>query len=416
VRWPLLLCSLLAASSVLAESTAVLAVNGEQQEAALAAANDLRSALSESGATVLDADETRARLSQLGVSAGFELDQLQARIDAAETAQDALEVERSVEILEGVLRDLVSDAEFSEAKQRMHQGTRLRAATRLMALAGVDERGEAKTELGARALEHMVAAARVDPALTLSRQEHPPKMHRLLALAQAQLKEAGLGGLDVSSSPEGATVFVEGRPVGLTPLRLMGQLPYGSYRVWLEREDARSVTRRVAVGAQPARLEVDLAFEGALWADGPGLRPLPSSVVERGFVDKLTSLLDVERIVLIGRGGGVTWVAAASTRHDDIARGSVSSGDGDAARLAAWLAEGAGPNDDIGARVPRHVLPAPIEPLRAESEPDDATPWLIAGGVAAGVVALAAAGAGVVAVAALAAAPASGRFDLEIQP
>ena len=53
-------------------------------------------------------------------------------------------------------------------------------------------------------------------------------------------------GLSVQSDPEGASVFLNGRLAGATPLRIAGLLP-GEYALRLEKADRQTVTRRVTL-------------------------------------------------------------------------------------------------------------------------------------------------------------------------
>lgn len=426
----LMLISALVAGPAFADSagvdprpTAVLAVDlGGAGAASSSVADALRDRLA-LGGQVLSREETVGRLRSLGVGVGFGLASLVARVEAAERAQEALDTGRSIEILEGVLQDLENDADFTRAKQELRELARVRTATRLLALAGAEADGGATTELGLRARAHLVAAARVNPALTLSDQDHPPRMRRLLEGAHSDVKRAGLGGLYVESVPAGATVVMEGRPVGLTPLRLLEQIPRGSYRVWLEREDARSVTRRIEIGADPVRLEVDLGFEGALWRDGPGLRPGADENLEADVAAQVGALVAVERLLLAGLQGHVAFAAVVDVASGTVERRVATSIAGelatDAEVDALWARLAGGP-EGANEPVPSRLLPtgavhaASAPPEAREDDEDGVGLWLAVGGVGAGVVLATLLTAGVVAVA-LSTAPA-GRFDVEIVP
>jgi len=412
------------ALAVAAPVTAVFAVDlGDAASPSTTLANAVRERMAAEG-EVLTREETAARLAALGVGVGFALDSLQRRLDAAEAAQQALEVDRSIEILEGLLQDLENDADFTRDKQALHELARLRVATRLLALAGPDEDGSAKTERGARARAHMLAAARVNPTLTLSEQEHSPRMRRLLAGAHDELKRAGLGGLHVDSTPAGATVIMEGRPVGLTPLRLLEQIPRGVYRVWLERDGARSVTRRIEIGERPAQLEVDLGFEGALWRDGPGLLTRGGDVLLADAVVQAGRLVRADRVVLTGVQGERAFAAVV-----DVVTGVVSQRvathlvgtEPSAANVSALLASLAGDPEADAPPVPEALLPgAGVHAASAaNSEVEDgdeggALLWIAVGGASAGLVVVGLLTAGALAWAL--APPPAGRFGVEVVP
>lgn len=432
--------AMLAVPAAAQEGIAVLAVDTSAQGDATGdpspAAEAVRLELSKRGARVISQDETRVRLHSLGVETRFELSAYEARLQAAEDAYAALDTERSLEILGAVLRDLSSDADVSNEKQQLLERSRVRAAARLMALAGPSEKGEADTPLGKRALSHLVAALRTNPTLVLSEQEHPPKMRRLHARAQAAMQRQGLGGLSVETTPAGATVYVEGRAVGVTPLRLTKALPHGRHRVWVALDDARSVTRWVEVGDELARLEIDLAFEGALWGGGPGVRPVLGQTIDEGVAAKVTALLGVEQLVLVGFASyddarwlyGAVYDGHSPARPRQAARrGAVrlsqdAPSEEDVARLSGFLWSGDGVSLDATA-VPQTVLPSEVEERVAsaetsnEEERDEPGPLLWAGiGVGAGAVVLGAVAAGALAFFALSSSStaAVGRFDLEV--
>lgn len=386
----------------------------------MAVADAVRARLAEDGDTQSRA-VTAERLGSLGVGVGFTLRSLRERIEAAEQAQKDLDVERSIEILESVLADLQSDGDFTAAKQELHEQARLRAATRLLALAGPDEDGSAKTPRGERALAHLRAAVRVNPTLTLSEKRYPPRLRRLLERAKRDLQAAGLGGLSVDSTPPGATVYVEGRPVGLTPLRLLEQLPRGRYRVWLEHEGAKSATRRLQVTEQPATLEVNLAFEGALWAGGPGLRPIPGESLDGDVVAKAGSLVDASDVVVAGVQDGVAFAARVGSDGAVRARAAAPLAGAALPDTAAALVErlASGPREG-DPEIPARVLPAggvhaagSASAAQAADEDDGALWWWIAGGAGA-VTAVVATAAVVGGLAWAAATPPVGRFGVEV--
>jgi hypothetical protein len=100
-----------------------------------------------------------------------------------------------------------------------------------------------------------LTAASVSRTLTIS----------LSAGAGADVSSAGpaVGSLDVDSRPRGATVHVDGRRAGVTPLR-MGSLPSGAHVVELSLSGYRVVRTEVTVeGGRPSRLAVTLEPGGS---------------------------------------------------------------------------------------------------------------------------------------------------------
>ncbi len=437
---PLFLLALALASPAAAQdSVAVLAVDTSALTPSagdpVVPAEAIREELTKAGVTVLSAGDTSRRLRSMGISGSYSLDTYNARLQDAEDAYAALDTQRSIEILEAVLQDLASDADFSPEKQTLLERSRVRAAERLMGLAGPDEKGEGATPLGQRARSHLVAALRTNPSMALSQQEHPPKLHRLLARAQETLAAGGQGTLRVESVPAGAAVFVEGREVGRTPLSVEA-LPRGRHRVWLTLEPTRSVTRWVEVGPQPVELEVDLAFEGALWSSGPGLRPVSGQTINEAVASKVAALLGASELVLVGFASyddarwlyGVVYGSEEGTARQTVRRGAVrlaaaAPSDDDIARLGGFLWSGEGGTLDPAA-VPASVLPGgsaseAAATSSAATEGDMGVLLWTGLGIGAGALVVGALSAGAIAALALSSASPPdpvGHFDVEVVP
>ena len=374
------LCAvLLGASASSAKPLAVLAVDAgdaggdANKEHLLQVADVMRAHMQRQGGEVLDAKVTRERLLTLGVGKGFDLDALKQRVQAAEDAYRALDFERSIDILEGVVRDLSTDAAYTLDKQELLETARLSLVKRLVGLAGNHETGRAETDFGKRAKGHLVNALRANPTLALDPSRYDPKMRRLLEGARFQLQEKGSGSLTVQSRPQGATVYLEGRPIGVTPLRLPDGIAYGRYRFWASLDESRSVTRWIDISATEAQVELDLAFEGALWPQGPGLKPVKGRVINEAVAAKVGALLDVKELILVGTASydEARWLYGAVYRAGDgetSRRGAVRIGsDGDVptakevAQLARFLMQGDGRSVNADA-VPSSVLPGAKEP------------------------------------------------------
>lgn len=422
----------LSSAAIASDDIAVLAVDtsalGAPAGDPLPAADALRRELSKLDVVVLNADDTSRRLRSLGLDRSLALSTYEGRLKAAEDAFAALDTERSLELLEETLADLAADAAPTPEKQALLESARVRAAERLMALAGTNEQGEATTPHGQRALAHFVSALRVRRDFALSETEHPPKMHRLLAKAREVLAAEGVGGLHVTSTPSGATVFVEGQPVGTTPLQLEDALPRGRHRVWVALDDARSVTRLVEVGAAPARLDVDLTFEGALWGSGPGLRPVRGQTLTEGVASKVANLLGVRQLVLVGFASydEARWLYGAvysTNERQTVRRGAVrllgeAPSATDIERLGGFLWGGASGSVDASA-VPEAVLPGQAVAGASLGDEGLGSALLWTGvGVGAGVLALTAVGGAAAALILLAGDGPEpvGRFSVEVVP
>ncbi len=107
---------------------------------------------------------------------------------------------------------------------------------------------------------------RVEPAHTLSSDEFTPSVISQFELFRKELARQKKGVTQVQSTPPGAEVLVEGRVMGVTPLKL--ELPPSTYRVAVRANDRVSYLRVIAVPCD-ALIQVDLASEGALVTQAP---------------------------------------------------------------------------------------------------------------------------------------------------
>lgn len=341
----------LGAARVQAARVAVLAVPGDDPAAAAAAAATVKSSLP-AGDTVVDDDALRLKL-RGPAGAAVDVAVARAGVAAADEAFTALDHERSVSLLESAIAGLEADRDFSVEKRAVLEEARLTCAQRLLGLAGPSETGKAETKNGEGARRHLQNALKTNPGLTLPPGKYPPKIKTLFALAQGDVDKMGFGGLDVTSLPPGATVWVDGRAVGVTPLKDANLLRPGSWRLWLERSVSPSAdgadrpTRRSAArvitvdkGAV-VTVEIDVGFEGSFVAASgvsPALSPALSPLVPftPAMLQRLVSLLDVDRLLLVGAGASVdgandVWFIDVRPKQPQ------RTGHGDPASVTAWL-------------------------------------------------------------------------------
>jgi hypothetical protein len=373
-----------------AAKVAVLAWReGNTSDSALA--NDVRASMPalRSGDVVLDADTLRRAL-RGPVAEPVSLVAIKTTLAAAEEAFAAVEHERAVSLIESAIGDLEHDADFSVEKHEILQAAHLRCARLLLGLAGPKETGRAETPQGVKARAHLEAALRTDPTLALDPTSTPPKLRSLLGLAAAEVKKHGYGAIAVTSSPAGATVFADGRALGLTPLTTADTLARGPYRIWVSVPQAeyRSFARVVQVGDAPAALAIDLGVEGAAWPEGPGLS-MPVMPLHPQDVRALAALVGADEVVVTGthaeRGFVVVFTADGEVRRSgDLAPTATGQ------QVAAFVVNG------TAAEVtPAPVFPEFYSPVAVTTEDvADSGPWLGIGlGVGAAVVAAGAVGA-----------------------
>mgnify|MGYP001590697394 CR=1 FL=1 len=423
-----LLAAQLIAAPAAAERYAVVAVDTANDGAApaLSAARAARERLRASGADVLDEEATRAPLREHLSRGGAPLSTYQGRLAQSEAALAALEQDKAVQILETLVTDLVSDQEPTVEKLQLLEQARLRLATRLIGLGGKRETGRSETPEGKRAHKLLVDALRTHPTLAPSKDEYPARFFTLLDGARTALDAQGRGGLHVDSRPRGATVLLDGRDVGRTPLVLgPDALSLGEYRLWVSIGAARSVPMRVLVEPEAKPLLVDLAFDGALWPEGPGLRPVEGASIDEDVAKTVGGVLGADVLLLIGVSEGAggdapsLWGAAFTVARAQAARrGAVPLVAGVAvedatAELVRYLAGDDG-GDARARELQRTVLPQKDQASGAVGAAEVAGefPWVAVGVIGGGVAAALLVGGAVVAAVALT--PETGAYTVTI--
>lgn len=134
--------------------------------------------------------------------------------------------------------------------------------------------------------------ARVDPRYVADPDAWPPSTIRALDAVTKELQRGRKGRLHVSTlSGAGASVVLDGKEVGKTPLKL--ELPIGTYRLSLRQGDSVSFPRELKVERDEA-IQVDLAFEGSLASQLP-----LCMAAEDGGAIRLAMALNVDRLVVL---------------------------------------------------------------------------------------------------------------------
>lgn len=368
-------------------------------------ADALRRALREEGtADVLTTEEIAERLSAVRKPAATSLEGVRKTLDEAEEAFAAFDAPRSLALLNQVIGTLEADLDVTEEKRALLEEVRLRTVKRLMGTASAQETGRGQTPEGVKARALLVDMLRQNPRLNLNPKKFSPKLRRLLEDARTELSDSGLVGLSVQSTPQQAQVFVEGRVMGLTPLRLPQALAPGRYRIWVEKDEQRSVPRVVVVADKAVDLEFDLAFESTVDAEEVALTP-PSASVPEDLAFRVGNLANARQLILVGIANydGASWLYGASFdphAKETKLRGAVRLDpigvtDADTRKLAVFLAKGT-PKELNPNRVPLARKPPPATST-AEAEDPSVLPWLLASGGAAAVVVATAATVGTVA-------------------
>ena len=135
--------------------------------------------------------------------------------------------------------------------------------------------------------------ARIDPSFKLDPDAHPPSALAALEAVKKELARARKATLQVRvDAGPAATVYVDGFAMGATPLKL--ELPAGTYRISLAAPGMLSFPHRVEL-PRDSKLNVDLAFEGAL-----GLQaPLCLATADDGSAIKLAQLVAGDSVIIL---------------------------------------------------------------------------------------------------------------------
>jgi len=183
------------------------------------------------------------------------LDDLARQVETARSLLFNSQNERALEV--------VNDALAGLERASPQVGPWATTANALMLSAQVQKNLE-HTKLMNEAFRRIL---RVEPSYHGDTDAWPPSTIRALEAVRKELQRSKKGLLQVTSlGKQGASVFVDGREVGKTPLRL--ELSQGTYRVSVLAKDVVSFPRVVNLGREES-VQVDLAFEGSLSAQVP---------------------------------------------------------------------------------------------------------------------------------------------------
>jgi len=134
---------------------------------------------------------------------------------------------------------------------------RFGAWTAAQLLLGQVHRGQGKEEAGDEAFRRVL---RLAPGLVLDPDLHSPSVRTRFEQLRKALAEGPRVTVEVRSTPPGAEVYLEGRPVGVTPWH--GALPPAHYRLELASGALSAFPRTLDATGAPTTARVNLAFEG----------------------------------------------------------------------------------------------------------------------------------------------------------
>lgn len=180
------------------------------------------------------------------------------------------DVERQVESARTLFYNGQNDRALDLLKQALAElerapiaGQPWKVAAQALALQGVVSQTMGKKADATDAFRRLL---RVDPAHALSTDEYTPSVIAQFEALRKEVARQKKSVVQVQSSTPGAEVLVEGRVMGVTPLKL--ELTAAAYRLMVRTADRASFLRVITV-PRDSQVQVDLATEGALSTQAP---------------------------------------------------------------------------------------------------------------------------------------------------
>lgn len=286
------------------------------------AARQLRDACRERSSGVLEIQELKSRL--VGETTGATLEEIDRIGDGALVEYQAGRYEHAIRALRAVIADLEKLPESSEIHERWIKA--------LLLLAHAEET-LGHSHLARAAMERVVA---VEPHYQPDPEQYSPTYRRTFESVRARVAARPRRKLTVTSLGAPATVYLDGRAWGTTPVTVV--LPAGRYHLGAARGSVRVPSTWVDLRAEDQSLMLDLSLAESLRMNGgPGLaldgssRPngivragvrlevqqvlAVSVVVERQVQLLVGSLYDIDRGALVREGRVRMSAGAIPTQH-----------------------------------------------------------------------------------------------------
>jgi hypothetical protein len=205
---------------------------------------------------------------------------------------------------------------------------------------------------------------RVDPSFQVDRERYSPDMWKLTDKARKRLQSQTKGTLSVTTRPSMIPVYVNGRNMGKSPLTV--DLPPGEYRVEAlfgrERALARTVNLKDAVA-----LELDHALDGSVRVEsGPCLATNGTRGARLGALMRLAAYLGVNQTI------GV-WQEEPEKGEVYVVAATVDAGTGQQVREAKVKAIGGKAAPDVIEKLAQFMskgdAPPPVEAVVTKPRP-----------------------------------------------
>jgi len=207
------------------------------------------------------------------------LEDIQRQVETARTLFYSGQSDRALDQLKQALTDLDRVSPHLEAWKTTRDALLVQA----LAYRSLNRQADAK--------DAFTRVLRVEPTATLDPTLYTPTIISTFEGLKRTLARSRHARLQVTSTPPGATVMLDGRDVGKTPLSL--PLLPARYRVSLVSGPRASFSRTVTLPGE-SQVKVDLAFEGAVSLQAP-------ACIEKGGAPealKLAALVGADQVVV----------------------------------------------------------------------------------------------------------------------
>lgn len=247
-----LLMGLVGCAAAAAPRTLVVGAGDCQSVELVTGLNDLSTALREKLKT--DLYEPDVVLDIVRPRPTRSLEDVERQVESARTLFYNGQNERALDLLKQALAEL---------ERAPIAGQPWKVAAPALTLQGVVALTMGKKADAAEAFRRVL---RVEPAHALSTDEYTPSVIAQFETLRKELGRQKKQAVQVQSSTPGAEVLIEGRVMGVTPLKL--DLPAATYRLLVRTPDRASFLRVITV-PRDSQVQVDLATEAALATQAP---------------------------------------------------------------------------------------------------------------------------------------------------
>lgn len=220
---------------------------------------------------------------------------------------------------------------------------------------------------------------RVEPAHTLSSDEFTPSVISQFEVFRKELARQKKGVTQVQSTPPGAEVLVEGRVMGVTPLKL--ELTPSTYRIAVRANDRVSYLRVIAV-PRDSLIQIDLGSEGALVTQSPLCLAAKDKLAEAAAL-KLANTVTADDLIVVRLEGPKGAPGQFVASRYEIRSGSMlregrvqapTRGKPAFGALATFLLTGQGSALIVSPEVVATVVPKPVDAQVVASKPPPVEP------------------------------------------